>query len=73
VGKEWRFSRAGLLLWVTGIEIGHDPEQAYFWTERWQQMEREAEADIKAGRVYRSKPGEDPVNALHRFAEDIED
>jgi hypothetical protein len=25
--------------------------QAYFWTDRWQQMEREADADIAAGRV----------------------
>jgi antitoxin MazE len=28
------------------------PEQAWFWTERWQRMEREAQADIEAGRVY---------------------
>lgn len=27
-----------------------DPDQAWFWTERWQQMEREAQADIDAGR-----------------------
>ena len=26
-------------------------EQAWFWTERWQTMEREADADIAAGRV----------------------
>jgi bifunctional DNA-binding transcriptional regulator/antitoxin component of YhaV-PrlF toxin-antitoxin module len=26
-------------------------EQAWFWTERWQQMEREADADIAAGRT----------------------
>jgi antitoxin MazE len=26
-------------------------DQAWFWTERWQQMEREADADITAGRV----------------------
>jgi len=26
-------------------------EQAWFWTDRWQQMEREADADIAAGRV----------------------
>ncbi len=24
--------------------------QAYFWTERWQEGEREAEEDLKAGR-----------------------
>jgi len=30
-----------------------DADQAWFWTERWQQMEREADADIAAGRVTR--------------------
>jgi AbrB family looped-hinge helix DNA binding protein len=29
-----------------------DKDQAYFWTERWQQGEREVEADKAAGRVY---------------------
>jgi AbrB family looped-hinge helix DNA binding protein len=27
-----------------------DRSQAYFWTERWQQGEREAEEDVRAGR-----------------------
>lgn len=27
-----------------------DPDQAWFWTERWQQMEREADEDYAAGR-----------------------
>ena len=26
-------------------------DQAWFWTARWQQMEREADADVAAGRV----------------------
>ncbi len=26
-------------------------DQAWFWTDRWQRMEREADADIAAGRV----------------------
>jgi AbrB family looped-hinge helix DNA binding protein len=26
-------------------------DQAWFWTERWQQMEREADDDFAAGRV----------------------
>ena len=26
-------------------------DQAWFWTDRWQQMEREADADIAAGRL----------------------
>ena len=28
-----------------------DPTQLYFWTRRWQEWEREAEADKRAGRV----------------------
>jgi hypothetical protein len=28
-----------------------DQSQAYFWTRRWQEGEREADEDIKAGRV----------------------
>ena len=28
-----------------------DPTQAWFWSERWQRMEHEAEADIAAGRI----------------------
>ena len=27
------------------------PNQAWFWTEHWQQMEREAQAEIKSGDV----------------------
>lgn len=30
---------------------GEDPTQAWFWTPKWQQMEREADEDIAAGRV----------------------
>ena len=28
-----------------------DKSQAYFWTKRWQEGERETDEDIKAGRV----------------------
>ena len=28
-----------------------DKSQAYFWTEKWQEGEKEAERDIEAGRV----------------------
>jgi hypothetical protein len=28
-----------------------DKSQAYFWTKKWQEGEKEADADIKAGRV----------------------
>ena len=27
------------------------PEQAWFWSERWQQMERQAQADLESGEV----------------------
>lgn len=29
-----------------------DNKQAWFWTRRWQDGEKEAEADIRAGRVH---------------------
>jgi antitoxin MazE len=32
-------------------KVAIDQTQAWFWTERWQEMEREADADIRAGRV----------------------
>ncbi len=28
-----------------------DKSQAYFWTKRWQEAEKEADEDIRAGRV----------------------
>jgi AbrB family looped-hinge helix DNA binding protein len=28
-----------------------DPEQAWFWSARWQRMENEAQADLEAGRI----------------------
>ncbi len=28
-----------------------DPSQIYFWTKNWQKMEKDAEEDIKSGRV----------------------
>jgi hypothetical protein len=30
-----------------------DAEQSWFWTKRWQRMEREADADVAAGRIER--------------------
>jgi len=32
-------------------QIPVDAAQSWFWSERWQQMEHEADADIAAGRV----------------------
>jgi TRAP-type C4-dicarboxylate transport system substrate-binding protein len=31
------------------IEVETDPDQAYFWTEEWQEREREASRQIEDG------------------------
>lgn len=41
-----------------------DAVQAWFWTERWQKMEREASADIAAGRVRRFDSADDFLTEL---------
>ena len=40
--------------------------QAYFWSQRWQQGEREAEADIQAGRTHRFQDIEAALEFLDR-------
>ena len=42
-----------------------DPSQAYFWTKQWQAGEREAEEDIRKGRVKKFKNVRDLVKDLH--------
>ncbi len=44
------------------------PDQAWFWTERWQQMEREAQADIDAGRIHRHANVSETIQALEKRA-----
>jgi AbrB family looped-hinge helix DNA binding protein len=39
-------------------------DQVWFWTERWQKMEREAQADIEAGRISRYKDADSAIEAL---------
>ncbi|OGN92391.1 MAG: hypothetical protein A2Y88_09055 [Chloroflexi bacterium RBG_13_48_10] len=41
------------------------PEQAWFWSERWQNLERKTQADIDAGRV---KSFDTLTNALDYLA-----
>lgn len=41
-----------------------DKSQAYFWTADWQAAERQAEADINAGRVQRFDRMEDLIADL---------
>lgn len=38
----------------TGERVEIDPDQAWFWTDEWQQKEREADEDIAAGRYEES-------------------
>ena len=42
-----------------------DKNQAYFWTKRWQEGEREADEDIRAGRVR-------TFNSVEELVEDLE-
>jgi antitoxin MazE len=43
-----------------------DKSQAYFWTEEWQEAEREAESDINEGRVEAYETVDDLIAALER-------
>ncbi len=43
-----------------------DKSQAYFWTKEWQSAEREAEADIKAGRVKTFESAEELIEELDK-------
>ncbi len=43
-----------------------DKSQVYFWTEQWQREEREAEEDIRAGRVKRFERVEDLIRDMDR-------
>ncbi len=45
-----------------------DKDQAWFWTKRWQQGEKEAEEDIRAGRVHRFPDSKLAVAYLHSQA-----
>ena len=42
------------------------PSQAYFWTRKWQEWEKEAEEDKKAGRVKTFNSVDEFVADLHR-------
>jgi AbrB family looped-hinge helix DNA binding protein len=43
-----------------------EPEQAWFWTKRWQKMEREADEDVTAGRVREFDSVDDLIADLDR-------
>ncbi len=41
-----------------------DRSQAWFWSKEWQDMEREAEEDMKAGRLGHAKDVDDLIKQL---------
>jgi len=47
-----------------------DKSQTWFWSEPWQAAEREAEADLQAGRVHEFLDAEGAIAFLHRRASD---
>jgi antitoxin MazE len=50
-----------------------DPDQAWFWTERWQKMEREADEDIAAGRWTTFDDGDSFVKHLEAVDAELGD
>ena len=46
-------------------QVTIDRSQAYFWTPRWQAGEREADEDIKAGRVKEFANIDEAINYLN--------
>ena len=45
-----------------------DKEQAWFWSRRWQEGEREAEEDISAGRIHSFDSAREAIAFLHKRA-----
>lgn len=50
--------------------LPHRAEQAWFWTERWQAMEQEAQDDIATGRTETFDNAEEFLADLEREASD---
>lgn len=44
------------------------PDQAWFWTEHWQKLEKEAQADLESGRVNRYANIDEAISALEKRA-----
>jgi AbrB family looped-hinge helix DNA binding protein len=66
----FRVDKNGKIVIERAITIPAD--QAWFWTERWQRMERAVQADIDAGRVRRYENIDQAISALESF-EDAQD
>lgn len=46
------YGQEGILLRPKKVKF-FDPDQAYYWTEEWQERERRADEDIREGRVHK--------------------
>ena len=60
----FRVDESGRVVLERAITIPAD--QAWFWTERWQRMERKAQADVDAGRVQRYPNADEAINELEK-------
>lgn len=58
----------GKIVFVPMVSIPKD--QAWFWSKEWQEEEREADEEIKAGRVKGFSNAEDLIRSLHEDAEE---
>ena len=56
--------------WAFTLMRKINPDQAWFWTEEWQAKEREADADLAAGRVTRFESDEAFLAALEARSAD---
>ena len=45
-------------------KVAVDESQAWFWTDRWQQMERQVEAEKRAGKIRRFDNVEELIKDL---------
>jgi len=50
-------------------KVAVDRDQAYFWSERWQQGEREADDDLRAGRYVDFETMDEFIKSLQDAAE----
>jgi len=58
----FRIDENGQVIVERAITIPAD--QAWFWTKRWQRMEREAQAEIDSGRVHRYSSVDEALEKL---------
>lgn len=63
----FRVAETGQVYVERAITIPAD--QAWFWSERWQKMERAVQADIDAGRMRRFSDVDEAITALEQDAD----